>query len=68
MVARSLNQVTTVVVPPPTRCAERVLVLHVHPYGKERSFTLALGKAVSDSLEASGRCMRYLCTSQVTAC
>lgn len=68
VMTRSLNQVTTVVVPPPTRCAERVLVLHAHPYGKERSYTLALGKAVSESLEAAGRCVKYLCVLFVTTC
>lgn len=54
-VARALNGVTSVVPPPPSvGGGERVVVVQVHPNGKQPSFTLALGKAVCDSLEASG--------------
>lgn len=55
-VAKALNRITTFVPPPPATnsAPERVLVVQVHPYGKRPSFTLALGKAVCQSLEASG--------------
>lgn len=56
-VVKSLNGVTSFIPPPPSPVqekSERVLVVKVHPYGREPSFTLALGQAVCDSLEASG--------------
>lgn len=54
---RALNRITTVVPPPPSAAGihDRVLVISVHPYGKQPSFTMALAKAVCDSLEAEGR-------------
>lgn len=57
-VARALNRVTTFVpLPPATNSApEKVLVIQVHPYGNKPSFTLALGKALCESLEVSGAC------------
>ncbi|CAM9368009.1 unnamed protein product [Pylaiella littoralis] len=55
---RALNRVTSFVPPPPADCPagvkDRIIVLQVHPYGKEPSFTSALGNAVCDSLKASG--------------
>lgn len=59
-VARALNRVTTFVpLPPATNSApEKVLVIQVHPYGNKPSFTLALGKALCESLEVSGHQVR----------
>lgn len=50
------NGITSFVPPPPSPEGpkERIIVLQVHPYGKEPSFTLALGDAVSDSLKTAG--------------
>ena len=55
------NRLTSFVPPPPAPedgTKERVVVVQVHPYGKEPSFTLALGDAVRDSLKAAGLCRR----------
>lgn len=56
-VTRALNRVTSFVPPPPASSvseSDRVLLVVVHPYGKQPSYTLALGDAVCDSLVASG--------------
>lgn len=48
---------TSFVPPPPTpegSKPDRIIVVQVHPYGKEPSFTLALGNAVRDSLKDAG--------------
>lgn len=55
--ARSLNRVTSLVAPPPSSPGTRqhkVVVIHVHPYGNQPSFTLALTKTVRESLEDAG--------------
>lgn len=55
---RALNRVTSFVPPPPADDSvagkDRIVVVQVHPYGKEPSFTSALGNAVCESLTASG--------------
>ena len=53
---RALNRITTFVPPPPSAAGGggKVLVVSVHPNGKQPSFTLALATAVCDSLEAEG--------------
>lgn len=51
------NRITSFVPPPPAAedsGKERIIVVQVHPNGKEPSFTLALGDAVRDSLKAAG--------------
>lgn len=50
------NRITSFVPPPPAPEGgkDRIIVVQVHPYGKEPSFTLALGDAVRDSLTAAG--------------
>lgn len=62
---RALNRVTSFVPPPPADAAagakDRIVVVQVHPYGKEPSFTLALGGAVCDSLKAAGVCIVVYC-------
>lgn len=55
--ARALNRINSVVPPPPSAVPatpQRVVIIHVHPNGREPSFTLALGEAVCESLEAAG--------------
>lgn len=60
--ARALNRFTSFVPPPPSVSgSDRLLLVVVHPYGKQPSYTLALGNAVCDSLVASGT--RYQCHS-----
>lgn len=54
---RALNRVTSFVPPPPSDkdgVKEKIVVVQVHPNGKDPSFTLALGQAVRDSLKDAG--------------
>lgn len=54
---RALNRVTSFVPPPPSDKSgvqEKIVVVQVHPNGKDPSFTLALGEAVRDSLKDAG--------------
>ncbi|CBJ32295.1 NAD(P)H dehydrogenase (quinone) [Ectocarpus siliculosus] len=58
---RALNRVTSFVPPPPSGkdgVQEKIVVVQVHPNGKDPSFTLALGEAVRDSLKDAGHQVR----------
>ncbi|CAM9428489.1 unnamed protein product [Ectocarpus sp. 6 AP-2014] len=58
---RALNRVTSFVPPPPSDkdgVQEKIVVVQVHPNGKDPSFTLALGEAVRGSLKDAGHQVR----------